>query len=126
MVLLVVNWSNISTNSRSGNRGMDKVETGNVTAVGDTSSAKTGRKRARRSLPALPSTASASEMGSVTYEAKVDSTPVNWDALPIHSVFSLCADGSYPLVKVHRSKYCDLRTGNSHAVGSGRCYRVIF
>ncbi len=105
---------------------MNRPELDNTTAVGDTSNAKTGRKRARRSLPALPSTASASEMSSVTYEAKVDSTPVNWDALPIHSVFSLSGDGSYPLVKVHRSKYCDLRTGNSHAVGSGRCYRVSF
>jgi len=50
---------------------MNRPELDNTTAVGNTSNAKTGRKRARRSLPALPSTASASEMSSVTYEAKV-------------------------------------------------------
>lgn len=105
---------------------MNKVETGDITPTVDTSNGKTGRKRLRRVLPSLPSTASANDMASASYEVKVDTTPVNWDALPLYSVFSLCADGSYPLVKVHRSKYCDLRTGNSHAVGSGRCFRVIF
>ncbi len=106
--------------------GMNKVEAGDTAPTVDVSNGKTERKRLRRTLPSLPSTASASEIGSVTYEAKVDTTPTNWDALPIYSVFSLSPDGSYALMKVHRSKYCDLRTGNSHAVGSGRCFRVIF
>lgn len=106
--------------------GMNKVEAGDTAPTLDISIGKTERKRIRRTLPSLPSTASASEMSSATYEVKVDTTPTNWDALPIYSVFSLSADGSYPLIKVHRSKYADLRTGNSHAVGSGRCFRVIF
>ena len=110
----------------NGINDMNKVETGETTPTVDISNGKTERKRLRRTLPSLPSTASASEMISATYEVKVDVTPVNWDALPIYSVFSLSADGSYPLIKVHRSKYADLRTGNSHAVGSGRCFRVIF
>lgn len=105
---------------------MNKVEAGDTTPTVDISNGKTGHKRLRRALPSLPSTASASEMSSTTYEVKVDTTPVNWEALPIYSVFSLSPDGSYPLVKVHRSKYADLRTGNSHAVGSGRCFRVVF
>jgi hypothetical protein len=106
--------------------GMNKVEVGDTAPTVDISNGKTERKRLRRALPSLPSTASASEMGSVSYEVKVEATPTNWEALPIYSVFSLSPDGSYPLIKVHRSKYADLRTGNSHAVGSGRCFRVIF
>ena len=88
--------------------------------------AKTSTKRAKRALPSLPSVASASDMTDTTYHCKVDASPISWDALPLHGVFSLSADGSYPKMKVHKSKYCDLRTGKSEPAGSGRCYRVVF
>lgn len=90
------------------------------------SNVKTPRVKRNRNLPALPSVAGASDMSDINFACKVDVSPISWDALPIHAVFSLSADGSYPKVKIHRSKACDLRTGDSLPVGSGRCYRVIF
>lgn len=83
-------------------------------------------KRMRRNFPSLPSTAGASEMSDVVFGCKVDASPTAWEALALYSPFSLSADGSYPLVKVSRSKAADLRTGKSMSVGSGRCYRVVF
>ena len=87
---------------------------------------KTRVKRARQSLPSLPSTASAANMADVHYTCKVDASPISWDALPLYGMFSLSPDGSYPHIKVSRSKACEIRTGKSLPVGSGRCYRVIF
>ncbi|MEC4887695.1 MAG: hypothetical protein SAL70_41250 [Scytonema sp. PMC 1070.18] len=83
-------------------------------------------KKPKRNLPALPSVAGASDMSDVVYGCKVDASPVSWESLPLYSPFSLSADGSYPLVKVSKSKACDLRTGKSILAGSGRCYKVVF
>lgn len=79
-----------------------------------------------RNLPSLSLTSNASDMGDVTYTCKVDNSPSSWDALPINAIFSLSADGSYPKLKIHKSKACDLRTSESIPVGGGRCYRVFF
>lgn len=94
------------------------------TPLPDPGKAKT--KRTRQALPSLPSTASATNMVDVNYLCKVDGSPISWDALPLYAMFSLSADGSYPHIKVSRSKACEIRTGKSLPVGSGRCYRVIF
>jgi hypothetical protein len=84
------------------------------------------KTKLRRNLPSLPSAAGANEMSDAVYSCKVDSSPIAWEGLELYSVFSLAADGSYPLVKVTRSKAADLRTGKSRPAGSGRCYRVVF
>jgi hypothetical protein len=84
------------------------------------------KQKRSRNLPSLSLTSNASDMSDSTYTCKVDNSPSSWDALPINAVFSLSADGSYPKVKIHKSKACDLRTGDSIAVGGGRCYRVFF
>ena len=83
-------------------------------------------RRQRKALPSLPSTTSATEMVDVEYRCKVDTTPITWEQLPLYSVFSLCADGSYPQIKLSKSRRFEIRTGNSHPCGSGRCYRVMF
>lgn len=83
-------------------------------------------RRQRKALPSLPSTTSATEMVDVEYSCKVDTTPITWEQLPLYSVFSLCADGSYPQIKLSKSRRFEIRTGNSHPCGSGRCYRVMF
>lgn len=83
-------------------------------------------KRQRKVPPQLPSMASASDMADITFICKVDVSPIAWDALPLNATFSLSPDGSYPKVKVHRTKACDLRTGDSIPAGGGRCYRVFF
>lgn len=84
------------------------------------------QRRLRQNFPPLPSSPGASEMSDVSYDCKVDSSPSNWESVPLYSAFSLSSDGSFPKVKVTRSKYCDLRSGKSQPAGSGRCYRVIF
>ncbi len=104
---------------------MTEVQSQNSSPISASNGVKTS-KRPRRNFPALPSMPAASEMSDVAYSCKVDSSPTGWEALQLYSPFSLSPDGSYPLVKVSRSKACDLRTGKSLAVGSGRCYRVIF
>ena len=83
-------------------------------------------RRIRQQPPPLPSVASASEMGDVNYQCKVDNAPISWEALPLWTAFSLSADGSYPHVKVSKRQYCDLRTGRAYPVGGGRCYKIIF
>jgi hypothetical protein len=83
-------------------------------------------KRQRRQPPPLPTVASASDMASVTYEGKVDTTPCSWDALPLGSSFSLSPDGSYLKVKTSKTQFRDCRNGQAMTVGSGRCYRVFF
>lgn len=92
------------------------------TSNGAKSAAKT---KPKRNLPSLPTAPGASQMGDVSYECKVDSSASNWESVPLYSLFSLSPDGSYPLIKVSRSKAADLRSGKSIAVGNGRCYRVL-
>ena len=105
---------------------MTEVQTTNNGATTALTAVKSATKRPKRNLPSLPSTSSASDMTDVAYSCKVDVSPTTWESLPLHGVFSMASDGSYPYVKVSRSKACDLRTGKSIPVGSGRCYRVIF
>jgi hypothetical protein len=105
---------------------MTEVQTISNGTVPVITTGKSATKRQRRNLPALPSVAGASAMGDVNFCCKVDTSPISWEALPLYSPFSLSADGSYPMVKVTKSKACDLRTSKSILVGSGRCYRVVF
>lgn len=83
------------------------------------------KKRPPRALPSLAAAAGASDMANVVYNCKVDTTPISWDNLPIYSLFSRSADGSFPLFKISKSQYADLRTGKSEWCGSGRCYKVV-
>lgn len=87
---------------------------------------KPRKRRQRKALPSLPSTTSASEMVDVEYSCKVDTTPITWESLPLYAMFSLSSDGSFPQIKVSKSRRFEIRTGNSHPCGSGRCYRVMF
>lgn len=106
---------------------MTEVQTATNGSVPVTTTGKTPTKRIlRQNFPPLPSAPGASEMTDAAYSCKVDSSPTNWESVPLYSAFSLSSDGSFPKVKVTRSKYCDLRSGNSQPAGSGRCYRVIF
>lgn len=98
----------------------------NGTVPGFSAGKSATKTKLRRSLPSLPSAPGASQMLDVNYQCKVDSSPSSWETVPLYSLFSQSADGSYPLVKVSRSKAADLRTGKSMPVGSGRCYRVVF
>lgn len=79
----------------------------------------------RKPLPPLVTSAGANEMPEVSYAGRVENSPVNWVDLPRYALFSGSPDGSYPLLKISKTQYVDLRTGKSNWCGSGRCYRVL-
>jgi hypothetical protein len=79
----------------------------------------------RKPLPPLITSAGANEMPEVNYLGRVENSPTNWGDLPRYALFSGSADGSYPLLKISKTQYVDLRTGKSQWCGSGRCYRVL-
>ncbi|MBW4572175.1 MAG: hypothetical protein KME31_30550 [Tolypothrix carrinoi HA7290-LM1] len=78
----------------------------------------------RRHLPSLPSATSATEMTVVAYSGLSDKTPVEWSFLKNYELFSLSPDGSFPMMKVSRSKAVRLSDREVLMVGGGRCYRV--
>jgi hypothetical protein len=78
----------------------------------------------RRHLPSLPSATSATEMTAIAYNGLSDKTPVEWSQLKNYELFSLSADGSFPMMKVSRCKAVRLSDREVLMVGSGRCYRV--
>lgn len=105
---------------------MDAVET-NIN--GTKTQAQPGNKatkdtKQRRHLPSLPSATSAAEMSSVIYNGLSDKTPVEWSFLKNYELFSLSPDGSFPMMKVSRSKAVRLSDREVLMVGGGRCYRV--
>jgi len=105
---------------------MDAVET---TSNGTRTQVQPGNKatketKQRRNLPSLPSATSAAEMNSVTYNGLSDKTPVEWSFLKNYEIFSLSPDGSFPMMKVSRSKAVRLSDREVLMVGGGRCFRV--
>jgi hypothetical protein len=90
----------------------------------DTDNKKPKEAKRQRHLPSLPSATSAAEMTPITFSALTDKTPVEWSSLENYEVFSLSADGSFPMVKVSRSKAVRLCDRKVMMAGSGRCHRV--
>jgi hypothetical protein len=82
------------------------------------------KDKAKRHLPALPSAVSAADMNPVEYSGLADKTAVEWGSLKNYEMFSLSPDGSFPMLKVSRSKAVRLADREVMMVGSGRCYRV--
>ncbi|MEH2467500.1 hypothetical protein [Nostoc sp.] len=108
---------------------MEALETtsnGNKAAVKTEEKAEDSpkRERARRYLPSLPSAASAADMNQVEYLGLADRTAVEWDSLKNYEIFSLSPDGSFPMMKVSRSKAVRLADREVMMVGGGRCFRV--
>ena len=102
---------------------MDAVSTNNngtIAAVNNPNKASKPKKY----LPSLPSATSAAEMNSVIYNGLSDKTPVEWSFLKNYEIFSLSPDGSFPMMKVSRSKAVRLSDREVLMVGGGRCYRV--
>lgn len=105
---------------------METVEAatnGTKTAV-NTGNKSTKDAKQRRHLPSLPSATSATEMNSVIYNGLSDKTPFDGSFLKNYELFSLSPDGSFPMIKVSRSKAVRLSDREVLMVGSGRCYRV--
>lgn len=105
---------------------MDTLINSNNTSEQLLNNDKPRTRRQRKALPSLPSVASGTDMTDVEYRCKVDTTPITWEQLPLYSLFSLSPDGSFPQVKISKSRRFEIRTAKSHPCGSGRCYRVMF
>ncbi|MBE9210519.1 hypothetical protein IQ244_29260 [Nostoc sp. LEGE 06077] len=105
---------------------MDLLESTTNGAKAPANSTKTKGKddKPKRHLPSLPSASSAADMTSATYPGLVDKTPVEWSSLKNYEAFSLSPDGSFPMLKVSRSKAVRLSDREVMMVGSGRCYRI--
>jgi hypothetical protein len=105
---------------------MDTVEANRngIKTHENTGGKSTKDNRQRRHLPSLPGATSATEMTIVTYSGLSDKTPVEWNQLKNYEIFSLSPDGSFPLMKVSRSKAVRLFDREVLMVGGGRCYRV--
>lgn len=101
-----------------------KEQNGTATAANNGKSASTKPVR-QRSLPSLQAVTGTSNMSEAAFVGRVDKNVTEWQLLPLYAGFSTAEDGSHPMVKVSRSKAVSLVDGKSHAVGSGRCYRVI-
>ena len=104
-----------TTESRNGS--------GVITAIqGNKNKGKATQRQ--RNLPSLPTASSVSDMAQVAYKGLVDNTPTEWNQLKNYELFSLSSDGSFPMIKVSRSKAVQLHDREVLMVGSGRCYRV--
>lgn len=101
-----------------------KEQNGSVTASNSGKTVSTKQPR-QRSLPSLQAVTGTSNMSEAAFVGRVDKNATEWQLLPLYAAFSTAEDGSHPMVKVSRSKAVSLVDGKSHAVGSGRCYRVI-
>jgi hypothetical protein len=84
-----------------------------------------GKVKKPRNLPSLNQTTAISNMKTATFGGMVDTSPIDWHMLENNTAFSTAEDGSFPMVKVHRSKAVSLADGKSYPVGGGRCYRVF-
>lgn len=86
---------------------------------------KAGKKpKKQRFLPPLPNFNSASDMHPATYSALVDKTPCEFVSLENYAIFSMSADGSFPMMKINCAKAVKLSDGKPYPTGGGRVYRV--
>lgn len=86
-----------------------------------------GSKRTRkpRNLSGLPTVSNARDAHKAHYEATIDRTQVEFDALDNYEVFSTADDGSMLMVKVSRSKAARLSDRKVFQTNGGRVYRVL-
>jgi hypothetical protein len=105
---------------------MAETATENGKATRQNTTQPEGKRPARlRSLPSLQSVTSISSMKEAAFLGKVDQNATEWQLLKNFTCFSTAEDGSFPMVKVSKSKAVSLTDGKAYSVGSGRCYRIF-
>ncbi|MEH2459141.1 hypothetical protein [Nostoc sp.] len=82
------------------------------------------KDKKKRHLPILQAAAAIADMNAVDYSGLADRTGVQWDSLKNYEIFSLSPDGSFPMMKVSRSKAVRLADRQVLMVGGGVCFRV--
>ncbi len=80
--------------------------------------------RKQRYLPGLPSASSAKDMQSALYTVLIDKTPTEFASLDNYEMFSMSDDGSFPMIKVSKSKATRLGDRKVYQTGGGRVFRV--
>lgn len=90
----------------------------------DQSNTKDKLPKKPRYLPSLPTGNSLESMAITSYSALVSDTPVDFSSLDNYEVFSLAADGAFPMIKVNKSKAVRLTDRQVFPCGSGRVYKV--
>jgi hypothetical protein len=104
---------------------LEATNNGNKTTSKSTNNQKENEKqKPKRQLPSLPSAVAVADMNTVDYSALADKTAVEWNFLKNYEMFSLSPDGSFPMIKVSRSKAVRIADREVMMVGGGRCYRV--
>jgi hypothetical protein len=100
-----------------------------ATSNGNLTTSNSGKNKDKapkkqRVLPPLNAFGSASNMTKVHFEALVSDEPIDFSNLNNNELFSQSQDGSFPMIRVSRSKATSLHDGKAHTCGSGRCYRI--
>ncbi len=103
---------------------METTTNNGSTTASNTVNNKGKQAKRQRNLPPLTSFGSAADMRKVQYTALVSDVPIDFSNLKNNEVFSLNPDGSFPMLRVSRSKATSLHDGQGYPCGSGRCYRV--
>jgi hypothetical protein len=80
--------------------------------------------RKQRYLPGLPSASSAKDMQQALYTCLIDRTPTEFNSLDNYEMFSMSDDGSFPMIKVSKSKATRLGDRKVFQTGGGRVFRV--
>jgi hypothetical protein len=96
----------------------------NGTSTSNTAKDKGKQVKSKRNLPPLTTFGSAADMKKVQYTALVSDVPTDFSNLENNELFSLNQDGSFPMMRVSRSKATSLHDGKGYPCGSGRCYRI--
>lgn len=90
----------------------------------NTTNTKGKPAKKQRNLPPLTTFGSAADMRKVVFTALVSDVPTDFSNLENNEIFSLNQDGSFPMMRVSRSKATSLHDGKGYPCGSGRCYRI--
>lgn len=83
-------------------------------------------KRAPRKTVGIPSITALSSMNTLYYSAHVVKDPIPWDSIQLYQLYSPAPDGSRLMMKLHKSKSVDLKTGRSIPTAYGQAYPVEF
>ena len=99
---------------------VDKASTNGKSA----SHSDTTKPKVKRRTCGIPVVKSLSEMPSVSYEARVEQQPTEWDRIKNYQFYSPALDGSHLMQKITRGKSLDLKTRETLPTAYGQAYLV--
>ena len=115
--------SDLHSTSNGTHQPANTTSNGNQQSINTTSKLDKKPKQ-QRFLPPLPNFSSAAEMHSTSYSVLVDKTPSDFLSLPNYTIFSMTADGSFPMLKISVTRAVTLSDAKTYPTGGGRVYRI--